>query len=166
MLHYGAGQQDYKLQDTLTCPSLQGQAGEVNYFYRFGMLGSGSGRQDATLPAPVGRTPRPASLGGLPPRPRRGEQVPPGAPVVSPSSCPRRGVGWGRTQLCEWPAGPSVTLEGCAAIFSPPIAHHSLYYKYINHNVSTKAKFNFLLSAVIWAGWYMAGCAQLIYYPR
>lgn len=45
-----------------------------------------------------------------------------------------------------------------------PIAHRSLYYKYINHNVSTKAKFNFLLSTVIWAGWYMAGCGQVIYY--
>ena len=51
-------------------------------------------------------------------------------------------------------------------MLSAPVAHHSLYYKYINHNVSTKAEFNFLLSAVIWAGWYMAGCARLIYYPR
>lgn len=49
------------------CPSLQGQAGEVNYFYRFGMLGSGSGWQNTALPTPVGRTPHPASLGGLPP---------------------------------------------------------------------------------------------------
>lgn len=66
----------------------------------------------------------------------------------------------------EWPVGPSVTLKDIQQSFFPPIAHRSLYYKYINHNVSTKAKFNFLLSAVIWAGWYMAGCARLIYYTR
>lgn len=61
-------------------------------------------------------------------------------------------------------------LSGRRAISDPeevgfPLAHHSLHYKYINHNVSTKAKFNFLLSAVIWAGWYMAGCARSFITP-
>lgn len=60
--------------------------------------------------------------------------------------------------LPKWPPGHQEPCRIFSNLFSP-IAHHSLYYKYINHNVSTKAKFNFLLSAVIWAGWYMAGRA-------
>ena len=54
------------------------------------MLGSGSGWQNAPLPTPVGRTPHPASLGGLPSlSPRRGQ----GREALSPP----RGAGpaWG-----------------------------------------------------------------------
>ena len=83
------------------CPSLQGQAGEVNYFYRFGMLGPGlDGRMPPCPPPWRGLHARPP-WGASRLCPRRREWVLPGALEVSRSSCPRRGVGWG------WPSSLS-----------------------------------------------------------
>lgn len=168
----GAELQGYKLQDKLKSLSLQGQWEKLIIFM-------GPDRAWAIrVPQPwschIGAT-RCSPFQGYLARASQGGPAAAGQPLTPPPEVSVNGnvdlllsLPWEEwVELgAEWPVGPSVTLKDIQQSFSPPIAHRSLYYKYINHNVSTKAKFNFLLSAVIWAGWYMAGCARLIYYTH